>query len=433
MKALYDFENKKVFFPDVHASFKFCVLTFSPSRQFETAKCAFYLHSIGELNNPEQSFPITAADFARVNPNTGTAPIFRNRRDMALTTAIYDRCPVLVDRSGDEPEAAWPVKYATMFHMTNDSHLFRTKAELEGRESAWPIGGNRWQSAKGEWVPLYVGRMIHQFDHRAASVTVNAENLHNPALSGEVTPEMKADPAFSPDPQFWIEASNCKTLSGASYTIAFRDIARATDARTFIAALAPAYGFGNKAPLILGRDKTLIAADAALLGANLNALALDFVARSKLQSTSLNWFVVEQLPVIPPSAYARQFGPKTAGEIVRDAVLELTYTAHDMAPFARDMGHVNTSGEVLPPFIWDEERRLHLRAKLDALYFILYGVFDPANADASRDDIRYIYSTFPIVERQERAAHAGKYRSRDLALSWINALMAGQPDAAVQG
>lgn len=79
------------------------------------------------------------------------------------------------------------------------------------------------------------------------------------------------------------------------------------------------------------------------------------------------------------------------------------------------------------------QARLHLRAKLDALYFILYGVFDPANPESSRDDIRYIYSTFPIVERQERAAHAGKYRSRDLALSWINALMAGQPDAAVQG
>jgi hypothetical protein len=35
----------------------------------------------------------------RVNPNTGTAPILRIRRDAALTTAIYDRLPVLVDRS----------------------------------------------------------------------------------------------------------------------------------------------------------------------------------------------------------------------------------------------------------------------------------------------------------------------------------------------
>jgi hypothetical protein len=79
-----------------------------------------------------------------------------------------------------------------------------------------------------------------------------------------------------------------------------------------------------------------------------------------------------------------------------------------------------------------QDRRLHLRAKLDALYFILYGVFDPADPAQSRDDIRYIYSTFPIVERQETAAY-GSYRSRDLCLAYINTLIAGQPDAIVAG
>ena len=94
---------------------------------------------------------------------------------------------------------------------------------------------------------------------------------------------------------------------------------------------------------------------------------------------------------------AVRFGKKTAGEIVREAVLELTYTAHDMAPFARDMGYVDKAGKVKPPFVWDEDRRLKLRAKLDAVYFHLYGVTD-------RDDVRYIYSTFPIVEREEMDA-----------------------------
>ena len=155
----------------------------------------------------------------------------------------------------------------------------------------------------------------------------------------------------------------------------------------------------------------------------------DFTARQKIQGQHLNWFIVEQLPIVPPADYARAFGPKTAAEIVREAVLELSYTAHDLAPVARDMGYVDAGGDVLPPFVWDEERRLKLRAKLDALYFILYGIFDPADPARSRDDIRYIYSTFPIVEREETARWD---RSRDLALAWINALMAGQPDADVQ-
>lgn len=161
-------------------------------------------------------------------------------------------------------------------------------------------------------------------------------------------------------------------------------------------------------------------------------MALDFLARQKVQGQHLNWFIVKQLPVIPPSAYDRSFGPKTASAIVHEAVLELTYTAHDMAPFARDMGYVDGDGEVKPPFTWDEERRLYLRAKLDAVYFILYGIYNPTEAERSRDDIRYIYSTFPIVERQENDRW-GSYRSRDLALAWINALMASKPDAEVAG
>ncbi|WJS98370.1 Eco57I restriction-modification methylase domain-containing protein [Novosphingobium humi] len=428
LQALYDFENRKVFFPDVHASFKFAVMVASPARQFPSAHCAFYLHKVDERQNPEQGFAITAADFAKVNPNTGTAPIFRSRRDMAITTAIYDRCPVLVDRSGATAKPAWPVKYATMFHMTNDSHLFRTRAELEGQEGAWPIGGNRWQSSAGEWVPLYEGKMVQAYDHRAASVVVNPENVNRPAQPLPATPEQSADPAWLADPQFWVRVDR-STYPDLGWVLGFKEITAPTNIRTMIAALFPAVGFGNKVPVLLP-DGTHC--DEWLLAANLNSLPFDFVTRQKVQGQTLNLFIVEQLPVIPPAAYARKFGPKTAADIVREAVLELTYTAHDMAPFARDLGHVDANGEVLPTFAWDEQRRLALRAKLDALYFILYGVFDPANAQASRDDISYIYSTFPIVEREE-TARWGRYRSRDLALAWINALMAGQPDAEVAG
>ena len=96
------------------------------------------------------------------------------------------------------------------------------------------------------------------------------------------------------------------------------------------------------------------------------------------------------------------------------------------------MGYVDDAGEVKQPFIWDEERRLQLRAKLDALYFILYGIFDPEDRAQSRDDVEYIYSTFPIVEREERKQW-GSYRSSDLCLAWINALLAGQSDAEIEG
>ena len=430
LSALYDFENRRTrykappFFPDVDSRFKFCAFLASPSPLADPAQCVFFLQDIAERHDSERCFSLTAKDFARVNPNTGTAPIFRTLRDADLTTAIYERLPVLVDRSSGEQVKAWPVKYATMFHMTNDSHLFRTRKELEEKESAWPIGGNRFDSPSGEWVPLYVGRMIHQFDHRAASVKINQQNLHNPALSGDIDPEQKADSSFLPTPQYWVPAKAVSFPNGLSWTIAFRDIARATDARTMIAAAVPLVGLGNKVPALFAEQAGGYRARADWLLANLGALVFDFAVRQKVHSTSLNWYIVEQLPVVPSEWYETvRFGPKTAAEIVREAVLELTYTAHDMAPFARDMGHLDEAGEVLPPFRWDVDRRLRLRAKLDALYFHLYGV-------TNRDDIRYIYSTFPIVQREEEKAW-GRYRSRDLCLAWFSALASGSPDAAI--
>ncbi|UKV14905.1 BREX-1 system adenine-specific DNA-methyltransferase PglX [Thalassospiraceae bacterium SW-3-3] len=432
LKALYDFENRrtrydlKPFFEDVDSRFKFCAFVASPSSTENAARCAFFLQAVSELANPEVCFSLSAEDFARVNPNTGTAPIFRSKRDADLTTVIYGNAVPLVDRSSGVELKAWPIKYATMFHMTNDSDLFRTREELDEQEGAFPLGGNIFGSASGNWLPLYVGRMIHQFDHRAASVQVNENSLHNPAGTVTVTEEQKADPSFVPSPQYWVSENKVGLPAGIEWTIAFRDIARATDMRTMIAAIVPKAGFGNKAPLLLPEDVDAYRSCADLILANLNSLALDFVARSKVHSTSVNWFIAEQFPMISPNKFGTvRFGLKSAAQLIRQAVLELTYTANDMASFARDMGYLDEAGNVKPPFIWNEERRLILRAKLDAVFFHLYGLTD-------RDDVRYIYSTFPIVEREEKASYGGRYRSCELCLAYMNALAAGNPDAEIR-
>ena len=428
LRALYDFENRRTrygtqpFFPDVDSRFKFCAFVASPSPVDISARCGFFLQDVSELDDPNRCFSLSAEDFARVNPNTGTAPIFRTRRDSELTTAIYSCLPVLVDRSSGEAEKVWPVKYTRMFDMTNDSGLFRTLEELLEQDGAWPIGSNRYGSPSGDWVPLYEGKMVQGFDHRAASILVNPDNVHRPAQQKAATLEQHGDPNWLPDPQYWVLASQT-SFTKASWLLAFKDVTASTNVRSMIAALIPRSGVGNTLPVLHleGMDAKL----AALLLANLNAIPFDYAARQKIQGQHLNWFILEQLPVVPQRSYqAVRFGNTTVAEIVREAVLELTYTAHDMAPFACDMGYVDDSGEVLPPFAWDDERRFNLRAKLDALYFYLYGIID-------RDDIRHVFSTFPIVERQDQASY-GNYRSRDLCLAWINALAAGEPDADIE-
>ena len=84
--GLFDFENRKIFFKDVHASFKFCALIFGGSdRVLGETKCAFFLHDTNDINDPDRCFSFTPDDFARVNPNTGNAPVFRTRRDAEIT------------------------------------------------------------------------------------------------------------------------------------------------------------------------------------------------------------------------------------------------------------------------------------------------------------------------------------------------------------
>ena len=427
LRALYDFENRRTrfdsqpAFPAVDSRFKFCAFIAGRLPAPKPAQCAFFLQDVSEIETTR--FLLAAEDFARVNPNTGTAPIFRSSRDAELTTAIYERLPVLVDRSSGEERRLWPLKYRRMFDMTNDSELFRTKQELAEQEGAWPLPGNRFDSPSGPWLPLYEGKMVQAFDHRAADVWVNPENVHRQSQPVPATDEQHGDPSWLPTPQYWVNAAECDWPPEQSWVLGFKEITAPTNARTFIAAIFPAVGFGNKVPILVPKT-----ADRKewLLAANFNATVFDFATRSKVQGQTLNLFIVEQLPVVPPNRYEEVcFGTKTAAEIIREAVLELTYTAHDMAPFAKELGWVDAAGEVKPPFAWNAERRLRLLAKLDAVFFHLYGVTD-------RDDIRYVYSTFPIVERQETTAY-GHHRSRDLCLAWMNALAAGQPDAEVVG
>ena len=431
--ALFDFENRKVFFPDVHASFKFCALLFGGlARTFAQTRCAFYLHQLAELDEPARTLTLTAEDFSRVNPNTGAAPIFRSQRDADITLRLYAAHPVLVKHGVDSKSMGkqadvkvWPIKYTTMFHMTNDSHLFLKASELE-KQGFKPEALNRWLDAAGqEAVPLYEGKMVQMFDHRAADVVVNLENLHRAAQQEAISSDEKASCDRYPAPQYWVDASNAKELQGSGYALAFKDVTAPTNMRTMIAALLPAAGFGNTLPLLLPASeddhaRAHYARIASLLLANLGVFAFDFVARQKVQGQHLNWFVVEQLPVIAPArfndplpaAFAQAMRAAklmnghhpqpTVADFVIPQVLALTYTAHDMAPFARDLGYVDAAGAVLPPFVWnDEERRARLAA-LDALFFWLYGI--------GADDAQYILSTFPIVREQDVRAF-GHYRT----------------------
>ena len=424
VQCLFDFENRRgerePFFPDVDSRFKFSAFVCGgPKRCVEATECAFFLRDPPEEAADDHRFTLTAADFALVNPNTGTAPIFRSKRDAEITTAIYLRLPVLVARANGVEKKAWPVRYPRMFDMTNDSRLFWTRERLE-KEGAYPAGMGRWRKGEREWMPLYEGKMVQAFDHRAADVVVNPENIHRPAQPEPLSDSDHTDAKRIVVPQYWVEQSRVAQFEMAGPILGFKEVTSPTNERSMIATFLPPGGYGNTIPVLLCDDADARNEMPLRLGL-LNSFPFDYCARSKIQGQHLNWFIVEQLPVLTPKHYTRRFGKRTAADVVKDHVLRLTYTAHDMAPFARDMGYVDKDGTVNPPIIWNEAERRHLRARLDALYFILYGITE-------EDDIGYILSTFPIVERKDREAFDGVYLTRELILWYKRALEAGDPD-----
>ncbi len=420
--GIFDFENRRLgtelppFFPDIDSRFKFCALIIGgPGRTFPETRCGFFLPDT-TITDPDRAFTLSPDDFARVNPNTGTAPVFRTRRDADITRRIYQDHPVLVDRSGDDERRAWPVRYVRMLDMANSSHLFRTTSELQ-EEGFYPVQANRWKRGADHYVPLYEGKMTQAFDHRAASVVVNRKNLHRPAQPRPATAEEHGDPYWLPTPQFWVSEQDIKWPDELSWAVAFKDVTSPTNVRAVIASIIPRVGAGHTLPLLMpDADVATYKENACFWLASLNSFAFDFVARQKVQGQHLTWYTVEQLPVLPPATYHRRFGDRTAADLVHHHVLRLTYTAHDMAPFARDLGHHG------PPFPWDPEERRHLRARLDALYFHLYGL--------TREDAAYILSTFPIIQRQDQAAF-NHYRTKALILAYMNALTAGDTEAQV--
>ncbi len=434
--ALFDFENRKVFFPDVDSRFKFCAMLFGGlQRNFAQTRCAFYVHQLAELDEPARTLVLSADDFARLNPNTGAAPIFRSQRDADITLSLYAAHPVLVKHGqasksvGQQPDAkVWPVKYQRMFDMTNDSQLFLKASELE--KQGWQRAAlNRWTRGTEQAVPLYEGKMVQMFDHRAADVVVNAANLKRAAQQEAIGGDEKAVPSRFPVPQYWVNSSEVDPIWAGDWCIGYKSVTAPSNMRTMIAAIVPKCGVGNSMAMLVPETGTELtpstyARYAPLLLANLNCLAFDFALRQKVQGQNLNWFIVEQAVVIGaqrfndplPAAFTQAMRTAklmnghhpepSVADFVIPQVLALTYTAHDMAPFARDLGYVDAAGQVLPPFVWnDEERRARL-AGLDALFFWLYGI--PAK------DVKYILGTFPIVREQDMRAFGGYRTEKDV-------------------
>jgi hypothetical protein len=211
--------------------------------------------------------------------------------------------------------------------------------------------------------------------------------------------------------RYWVDEREAASRMGSiqsHWLLGWRDVTDSrASARTAIFSVLPLIAVGHKFPLLCSQEP---ATRKACLLANLSSFVFDYVARQKIGGLSLTYFYLRQFPALSPERYSTrlEWATETAAwSWFLPRVLELTYTAWDLQPFANACGYAG------PPFRWDEARRSLLRCELDAAFFHLYEI--------ERDDVDYIMETFPIVKRKDEAAHS-EYRTKRVILEIYDAM-----------
>jgi Putative DNA-binding domain/Eco57I restriction-modification methylase len=357
LDTLLGLSNERFIFEGVDHRFKFCLLTFEKGGSTKIFEACFRIdprESIRPnqldnfLQNKSERVEISVDLVRQLSPDSFSVMEFRDSQDIIIAKKMFQR-----PRLGDKLDGTWNFKLNAEFHMTSDSKLFRQK-EAEGL------------------LPLYEGKMIHQFTHLAA------------------------------EPRYWLhedearqsllgrdEIDEGQELSYQFYRLAIRAIARTTDSRTLISTILPKSIFCGNSILVssqgLSDDETI------LVQTFLNSFVVDFCIR-QMVSANINMFYVYQIPV--PRL---QKGDRYFSEIV-DRAAKLICTTPEFDDLAQEVGlgsHHNG--------ITDESERAKLRAELDGTIAHLYNL--------TETEFTHILSTFPIVPEPTKQAALEAYRA----------------------
>ena len=429
--SLYDFENREALF-DIHRMFKFCLITAGKAQaEPRTVSGGFYLTRLDHLLDPRRIYTLQTSDFARLNPNTKTCPVFRTSRDAKLTAKIYRNFTILYNEiTGENP---WNVKFGSMIHMSNDSYLFRTYAQLTAQGAT--LNGNTFTTVDGEtYVPLYEGKMIWHYNHHYGTWPTEGErpnSINMPSL------DELSNPNSHIMPWYWVPLSAVKDRLMKydkdgnvvwewkhKWLIGFRDVTNATNERTFICSPIPdSCGVGHSATLLYAERRTM---PVASLCAMMSSLVFDYTTKQKIGGSHASISFVKQFPVLTPD----QISSTMQWQIVK-RVAELCYFNHDMDGWASELWEEMSEEQraELPqlgaqqPWVYNPERRAILQAELDAIFAHLYGL--------NTEDLVYILDpedicgkgcineTFRVLKDNELRQY-GEYRTKRLVLEAWN-------------
>lgn len=420
LDSFFEFENEGFFSGAGQGHMlRFALTTIVGSAQeIPETRFLFQGKKMEHLNDPERVFTLSPEDIFRVNPNTLTCPIFQSRYDAEITKKIYQRVPVLIREATDnQPEMnPWGIRFMAMFHMSNDSHLFKTHEDLRGE--GYELHGNHFIKDESEYVPLYEAKMVYHYNHRYSDFSkTDGERAH---ILPKTSLEKLKDMTYEPIPFYWVKKSDMERRYvdknwDRKWALGFRDVTDSrASARSFVGTVIPYVAVGNKYPLMLTDQEPRFV---SLLQANLTSICFDYFSRQKIGGLTMNFFIVKQLPVLPPEIYSAE-----DIEFISSRVIKITYSSYSMKGWAQDLGFYGN------PFEFNEEERTRIQAELDAYFAKLYGL--------SREELQFILDpesikpgypseTFAVLKRSENRLY-DEYRTQRLVLEAWDKLEAGE-------
>lgn len=397
---LFGFENRDKIF-DIHRSFKFCPIIVQKGGVTVAIRTAFMRRSLQDWAEAERhALPYAREQVTRFSPKSLAVLELRSVRDAAILDKMY-RHGVLL---GDDTPQGWGLKYATEFHMTNDSKLFPPRPVWEEQgyrpdeyghwlkgnwqpvppdapwltdAEAWPR--EPWQRARSILnrpdgmilsrdgraclqvqeiedvaLPLYEGRMIDHFDFSSKGWVSGKGRT---AVWRDIPWENKVI-----EPQYLI--GNRHFTAGGN-RIGYMDIGSATNSRTMISTAMPHLPCGNKVPVLFNETPS----GSIRLAQCLNSFAFDFHLRQRLGGLTLNYFIIEEA-ALPQSSRLRN-SQWSALE-----VLSLSISGPSQL-FAREWSEVDTAFHAKNwKALWavSEHERARVLAASNALISHAYGL-----------------------------------------------------------
>jgi hypothetical protein len=350
---LFSLSNERFIFEGIDHRFKFCLLTFEKGKTTQNFYSAFRINPREAITTEKLSnflhdrrghLKLFVDLIKKLSPDSRSVMEFKSALDVQIAEKML-QFPLL----GEQLDGVWNLKLTNEFHMTNDSHLFKTEA-----------GAGR--------LPLYEGKMIHQFTHRWG------------------------------EPRYWVdenqgnECLQTQRNNIGKYKFVFRKVSSNTNERTLIATCMPSCWFtGESLTISLLPTK---AEEVIFIVALFNSYVLDFFARNKV-TTNCSMYLIYQLPVPRLTATDAIFN-----EIVQRAAQLVCTSAEfdDLRAELTQSGFKNLTG------VTDLEQRAQLRAELDAMIARLYGL--------TAVEFEHVLNTFPLVSDEVKSQCKQEFAKR---------------------